>query len=147
MTNDSEVQNQDDPLVRFGVSMPKSVVDALDLWQRDKGFSSRSEAMRAILHRQMVADAWENTDDDVERAGVVVIVFKHGFREVEDNLTEIQHQLHHIAHSSMHVHLDRGHCLETIVLKGRQAEVLSLASQIVSLPGVIFGQFVPATAE
>ena len=131
-------------LVRFGVSMPASIAASLDAWRVQKGYPSRSEAVRDMVRERMVADQWE-TEEDAEMVGVVTLVYKHSTRELTDNLTEMQHEHHNVAVAALHIHLSFENCLEVIVLRGSKAEVTHLANHLMSARGVLHGKFVPST--
>jgi CopG family nickel-responsive transcriptional regulator len=70
------------------------------------------------------------------RVGVILIVFSHARRDLENNLTEFQYEFSDIIHSSMHILLDEVNCLEVVVLRGEGQEVRRAAERMMSLKGV-----------
>lgn len=93
---DNPVAETNEELIRFGVSMPASLVRELDAWRNKNGYASRSEAVRDLLRDKMVETQWEEgTADSNDSVGVVTLVYRHTTRELSDNLTEMQHH-HHI---------------------------------------------------
>jgi CopG family nickel-responsive transcriptional regulator len=136
-----------DEIVRFGVSMPASLVRELDAWKMQHGYPSRSEAVRDLLRDMMVAQRWEEerAAEQADMVGVVTIVYKHTTRELSDHLTEMQHHHHTVAQAALHIHLTPENCLEVIVLRGKRDEVRTLAHHLISARGVLHGKLVPTT--
>jgi len=132
-------------LVRFGISMPASLVRELDVWRRKHGYGSRSEAVRDLVRDMLIAGEWDISDPDAEMVGVVTIVYRHTTRELSEHLTQMQHHHHDVAQAALHVHLNSDNCLEAIVLRGKQSEVVHLAQHLISARGVLHGKFIPTT--
>lgn len=125
-------------LIRFGISMNEQLLDKFDRQIVKKGYSNRSEAVRDLIRNQLVHLEWENEDQEV--AGTVTLVYDHHVRGLTNALTEIQHDFHNLAMSTMHVHLDHYHCLEVLVVKGKASEARKLAEKLISIKGVKHGQ-------
>jgi CopG family transcriptional regulator, nickel-responsive regulator len=132
-------------LVRFGVSMPANLVRELDAWRKQRGYGSRSEAVRDLVRELLVAQEWEMSEPDAEMVGVVTIVYRHTTRELSEHLTQMQHHHHDVTQAALHVHLNSDNCLEAIVLRGKQSEVVHLAHHLISARGVLHGKFIPTT--
>ena len=119
---------------RFGVSMNDDLLEKLDSIVERRGYPNRSEAIRDLVRAALVEDEWGTSTGEV--LGVLVIVFDHHQRQLQDRLTEIQHGCHHIIISSTHVHLDHDNCLEVIIVKGAAETVRSLADRLKAVRGV-----------
>lgn len=134
-------------LVRFGLSMPAALVDDLDAWRKQHGYTSRSEAIRDLVRDRLVAARWqeEQSDPDAEMVGVVTLVYQHTTRQLSEHLTQVQHHHHTVAQAALHIHLTPENCLEVIVLRGPRAEVKAMAEHLISARGVLHGKFVPTT--
>jgi len=120
-------------LIRFGVSLDKSLLEAFDALIRDKGYSNRSEALRDLIREEFVRREWLAGD---AVAGTITFVYDHHTRELTGKLTGIQHGHSEIIISTQHIHLDHHNCLEVIVVKGKPKEVEKLAARIRSTKGV-----------
>jgi CopG family nickel-responsive transcriptional regulator len=131
-------------LERFGVSIPRILVEAFDRRLRSKGYRNRSEAIRDLMRDYLVAGEWEAERGPV--VGTITIVYSHETRELSQVLTEIQHQFHAAVICTTHVHLDEHNCLEVIVLKGKGAEVQAIADRLISTKGVKHGRLVCTTS-
>ena len=122
-------------LMRIGVSLPENLLAKFDEIILKRGYSSRSEGIRDSIRSYIVHYEWMS-DVQGERVGVITIVYSHTQRNLESNLTEIQHEFSSIIQSSMHVHLDHDNCLEVVVLRGEGKDVRTAAEKMMALKGV-----------
>lgn len=136
-----------DELIRFGLSMPASLVQQLDEWRKEQGYANRSEAIRDMVREKLIAANWQKAalDPASQVVGVVVLVYDHTTRQLSEDLNRMQHHHHGTAVATLHIHLSEEYCLEVIVLRGNQTEVLDMAEHLISARGVLHGKFVPAT--
>ena len=124
-------------ITRFGVSMEKELVKGFDGFIRERAYPSRSEAVRDLVRKALVAEQWKDPDSGV--LATVSIVYRHHEHHLSDILADLQHHNHELIISTTHVHLDRDDCLEVILLKGRAGKVRKLAEQMISTKGVRHG--------
>lgn len=120
-------------LVRFGVSLEKKLLDQFDASIRRKGYTNRSEALRDLVRADLVAGEWDKGEDVV---GVIMLVFDHHHRELQNKITDLQHRHLSAIISTQHVHLDHNNCLEVIVLKGKADQVRRLADLLQAQRGI-----------
>ena len=120
-------------LTRFGVSLEKDLLEKFDRLIKRQGYASRSEALKDLIRLKLVEREWE---EEREVVGVVSMVFSHHQTGLQDRLTELQH--HHLTEviATQHIHLDEGNCLEAAIVKGKPAQIRSLAEKIQSLRGI-----------
>jgi len=130
-------------LERFGVSMGNDLLRSFDRRIREKGYGTRSEAIRDIVRDYLVEGEWEDHSGKV--VGTVTIVYDHGTRELSDALTDLQHTSHQAVICSTHVHLDEHNCLETVALRGSSDEVRKIAEKLIATRGVKHGKLVCTT--
>ena len=120
-------------LKRFSVSLDNDLLTKFDAHLSQRGYGNRSEAIRDLIRRAFVHDEWEA---DKEVIGVITLVYDHHQRQLQDKITEVQHDYHHHITSTTHVHMDHHNCLEVIIVRGRAVEVRALAEKLQSLRGV-----------
>lgn len=132
-----------DLVERFGVSMSPSLLQAFDKLVESRGYKNRSEAIRDMVRDALVEAEWE--DQDVEVVGTVTIVYDHHTRELSEALNELQHNHNDSIICATHVHLDHHNCLETIVIRGKGADVKSIADGLITTRGVKHGKLVCTT--
>lgn len=128
---------------RFGVSMSPQLLNKFDQVIANKGYTSRSEALRDIIRNFLVETEWESADSEV--IGTVTIVYNHETHDLSDTLTEMQHIHHKEIVCTTHVHLDEHNCLETIVLRGSSGRIRAIADRLISTKGVKHGKLVCTT--
>ena len=129
-------------LVRFGVSLEKTLSDKFDTLIKDKGYSSRSEAIRDLIREDLIKKEWLSNENI---AGAIILVYDHHKRELLDLLTDIQHNHHHLIISTQHIHLDHNNCLEIIVVKGKAKDAQKLCDALKSAKGVKYATLSMAT--
>jgi CopG family nickel-responsive transcriptional regulator len=127
-------------LERFGVSMEDELLTSFDRLIARKGYSSRSEAIRDLVRRELVEEEW--TDPAAEVIGTVTLVYDH---ELTAALTGAQHEHHCEIVCTTHVHVDATNCIEVVVVRGGSAEVRHIAETLISRRGVKHGQLVCTT--
>jgi CopG family nickel-responsive transcriptional regulator len=121
-------------LVRFGVSIESDLLQKFDRFLEDGGYGTRSEAFRDLIRARLVEERVQ--DPDAEAIGVLTLVYNHHQRELEEKLTDVQHQAHHHIITTTHVHLEHDNCMEVILLRGKVATVRALATALSSFKGV-----------
>ena len=132
-------------LVRFGVSMDKRLLAALDAVVARRHYANRSEAIRDLVRAEQVRESWDKAKGSV--VATLTLVYDHHVREVNERLLTLQHDHEDLVHSSMHVHLSHRMCLEVIVLRGKPREVQALADRLIAARGVKHGRLVATSAE
>ena len=120
-------------LQRFSVSLDEDLLARFDAYVRENGYSNRSEAVRDLIRKGLIRQEWESNSQVI---GVVTLVFDHHQPQLQERVTELQHNYYHIITSSTHVHMDHHNCLEVTIVKGRASEVQELAQGLIALRGV-----------
>ncbi len=120
-------------LIRFGVSLEKTLLEKFDRLIRNRGYTNRSEAIRDLIRGELVKKEWE---EGGEVAGAITFIYDHHKRDLLNRVIDIQHDNHQIIVSTQHVHLDHHNCLEIVAVKGKSIEVRRLADTLKALRGV-----------
>ena len=126
-------------LTRFGVSLDEELLAPFDELCRAKGYSNRSEAIRDLIRKALVQEAWQPSQG--QGAGTLTLVYDHHKNDLARRLMRMKHDDHDIIVTTLHVHLDHYNCLEVLVLKGEAARVRALADRLISCRGVKHGTF------
>lgn len=123
---------------RLTISLDADLATAFDAFARERGYQSRSEAMRDLV-RQAV-DARDLADNpQAPCVAALSYVYDHHVRDLATRLTAIGHDHHDLVITTTHVHLDHRDCLETMILKGPTRAVQGLSDRIRAERGVRFG--------
>ncbi|MFC1486348.1 hypothetical protein ACFLRN_01480 [Thermoproteota archaeon] len=64
------------------------------------------------------------------------MIYNHEMRELESDLTDTQHTFETIISASMHVHINKDKCLETITVKGPAKKIKRLVEKLRARRGV-----------
>jgi len=120
-------------LVRFGVSLEKSLLDKFDRLIRGRRYTNRSEAIRDLIRQELIKKTWA---EDREVAGAVTFLFDHHQRDLLNRVTDIQHDYQSLIISTQHVHLDHDNCLEIVAVRGKAGSIQNLADRLKAIKGV-----------
>lgn len=123
---------------RVGVSLEKELLEAFDRLISEKGYQSRSQAIRDLIRQQLSGQRLR--DEKAEAVAAVVLVYDHHSTTLMERLTELQHNHLLQTISSLHVHLGHHDCLEVIVLRGKVGEINRMGEKLVSIRGVKLGR-------
>lgn len=127
-------------LERFGISMDADLLERFDAHIQQAGYANRSEAIRDLVREALLQE--QTRDANTQVIGTVTIMYDHHARQLEDRLTDLQHDHHETIRCTTHVHLDAHNCVEVIVLGGTAAEVTGIANSLISMRGVKHGKLV-----
>jgi CopG family transcriptional regulator, nickel-responsive regulator len=130
---------------RVGVSLEKELLSSFDDLIAEKGYQSRSEAIRDLIRQQLSSRRVSN--DKASAVAAVVLVYDHHATALMERLTDLQHSHLLQTISSLHVHLGHHDCLEVIVLKGKVGEINRMADMLISIKGVKLGKVNLLAAE
>ena len=131
-------------LERIGIAIGEGLLGEFDKLIARRGYSSRSEAVRDLIRKEMVDEI--SGSPNAEVYGTVTLVYDHHTRLLPEKLTELQHQYHDAIMSSVHVHLDHDNCLEVILVRGKSTLVQNLAHGLIATKGVKHGRFMLTTS-
>jgi CopG family nickel-responsive transcriptional regulator len=120
-------------LVRFGVSLEKSLLERFDDLIGEKQYTNRSEALRDLIRRELVQRAWQGGRDV---AGAITLIYDHHQRDILSKVTDTQHAFQETIISTQHIHLDHNNCLEIVAARGKAEDVQKLADALRSIKGV-----------
>lgn len=133
---------------RITISVDEPLAQEFDNLIARHGYENRSEAFRDLLRTRIEGDrkaTW------MARFCVATVsyIYDHAERALASRLTNLQHEHHDLTVSAMHVHLDHGACMETVILRGRYKEVSRYADLLVAESGVRHGNIhiVPVAME
>ncbi len=131
-------------LSRIGVAIDSDLLEKFDRLIGSRGYTNRSEAFRDLIREELVEKTWESPESNV--VGTVTLVYDHHVRQLNDKLTDLQHDHHRVILSTLHVHLDRDNCLEVLVMRGKARAVEKIADALISTKGVKHGRLTITTS-
>ena len=120
---------------RFTISLPPELATAFDELIAERGYSTRSEAVRDILRRELQSSLARRDERGLCVASLSY-VYDHHERSLAERLTELQHEHHELTVATMHAHLDHDNCLEAVLLRGPVRDVRTFADAMIAERGV-----------
>ena len=122
-------------IVRVGVTFPPELLHSLDEMIEDMGYESRSKAIQDAV-ASFVSEQRLLRKEKGRKAGVLVMVYDHDVKGLEDELVEAQHHHRSVINSVLHVHLSDKECLEAVAVKGEAEDIRHLAQELATRKGV-----------
>jgi len=122
-------------IVRVGVNFPPELLKNLDKVAEEMGYESRSKAIQDAVS-SFITDQRLLHEQKGKKAGVLVMVYDHDVKGLEDDLIESQHHHRDIINSVLHVHLSDKECLEAVAVKGEAEDIRKLAQELATRKGV-----------
>jgi len=122
-------------IIRVGVTFPPDLLKNFDDIIQKIGYENRSKAVQDAVRMFVSEKKWLH-EEKGNKAGVLMLIYDHDVRGLENALTDIQHHYSHIIFSTMHIHLSERDCLEAIAVKGDAVEVRKLSDELAAKRGV-----------
>lgn len=117
-------------VARISISAPKDILKEFDEIVQELGYD-RSKAIQQAMKNFVTDNKWtKNKEKNV--AGVVIFIYDHETKGLEEKLTDVQHKYPSIINSTLHLHLEADECLQIIAVKG-PSEKIQMLSQDISI--------------
>lgn len=119
-----------DKVARTGISFEPKLLKLFDKFIKEKGYTSRSEAISDIIRDRVLHKHEKHI------SGTINVVYDHRAGHYSKNVSSLQHDYHCQILSSMHTYLEHHTCLEVIVVKGEPDRIKKLLEKIKGTNGV-----------
>lgn len=129
---------------RIGVSLERPLLKELDALVHEKGYASRSEALRELIRKGLVQRHIEAGGPVV---GTITIVYRHDVGMVTHRILHRQHDFLGSIRATAHTHLSEETCLEVLIVEGDARRVADLADRLRTVKGVLFAETVVARPD
>ena len=130
-------------VVRLGLSMEPELLASLDRWVRQRNSASRSDAVRALIRKELSEERLG--DPDADAVACLMLLYRHDAPNVLRRVTAAEHRWGPHIRSSSHIHLEGGSCMQILGLAGKRSEVIAAAEDLRGIRGVAFGTFALGT--
>ncbi|MFB6297142.1 MAG: CopG family ribbon-helix-helix protein [Salinirussus sp.] len=111
------------------VSMPEELLERIDQFAEDHGYTGRSEVIREAS-RNLLGEFEDEKLEDRELMGVVTVVFDYETTSVEERMMRLRHEHERIVVSNFHSHVGGRHCMELFILEGSLEEISTVVGKI-----------------
>ncbi len=126
-------------IIRFGVSIEQDLLENFDRIIGERGYATRSEALRDLIRESLVEQKIE-TESETQVLGTLTIVYDHHASNLLQEMAQLQHSFHQLILSVMHLHVSHDDCMEVIALTGKATEIIKLSNELLSLKGIKHGK-------
>jgi len=111
------------------VSMPEQLIDRIDGFAEEHGYTGRSEVLREAA-RNLLGEFEDKELEDRELMAVVTILFDYGAEPVEQRMMQLRHEHDALVQSNVHNHVGDRYCTELFVLDGSLEEISTFVGKI-----------------
>lgn len=130
----ASLPNKTEKVARFSVSLPAELLDELDGMVKSRGFPNRSHAIAEMARERLLEHSQELGTRSM--AGTISLVYDYRKRNLQRQISDIQHQKFLLIVATMNVHLEHHHYLEVLLVQGPARDLRQLADTLAGLKGV-----------
>ncbi|MFW5955836.1 MAG: nickel-responsive transcriptional regulator NikR [Halorhabdus sp.] len=111
------------------VSMPDELVDRLDQFAADHGYSGRSEVIRDAS-RELLQEFDDESLENRRLMATVTVLFDYQTGDIERKMMDVRHEYDDVVASNFHTHVGDKNCLELFVLEGSMDAISTVVGAI-----------------
>ena len=120
----------------ISVSLTNELLDRLDQFVEESGYSSRSEALRLAI-RDALNDYKLARMQRGELLSTVTIISASDETSTHLGLIDLRNGFDELIFGNMHLHIEGGYCIEIFLVKGPSDQILDFVSKSKTIRGVI----------
>ncbi|WP_135303225.1 CopG family ribbon-helix-helix protein [Haloarcula amylovorans] len=111
------------------VSMPESLLQRIDEFAEEHGYTGRSEIIREAS-RNLLGEFEDKRLEGRELMGIVTVLFDYDTTAVEEKMMRLRHEHEGLVASNFHSHVGEHRCMELFVLEGTLEEISTFVGKI-----------------
>jgi transcriptional regulator, CopG family len=111
------------------VSMPDGLLERIDQFADDHGYTGRSEVVRESA-RKLLGEFEDVRLEDRQLMAIVTVVFDFETTSVEERMMHLRHQHEGLVATNFHSHVGEHRCMELFVLEGELTEISTFVGKI-----------------
>ncbi|WP_255197987.1 nickel-responsive transcriptional regulator NikR [Halorarius litoreus] len=111
------------------VSMPESLLERLDEFAEEHGYTGRSEVVREAS-RNLLGEFEDKKLEDRDLIGVVTVLFNYETSSAEQRMMQLRHEHEDLVTSNVHNHVGDHYCMELFIVEGRLDEISTFVGKI-----------------
>jgi CopG family nickel-responsive transcriptional regulator len=122
-------------IVRASITFPPELLKDFDDAVSKMGYANRSKAVQDAV-RMFVSEKKMLQKESGVQTGVLMMLYDHEIKGLENTLTDVQHEYAEVICSTMHVHINERECIEVIAVKGDSGEIRKLSDELTAKKGM-----------
>jgi CopG family nickel-responsive transcriptional regulator len=111
------------------VSMPEDLLNRIDEFAEEHGYTGRSEVVREAS-RSLLGEFEDRRLADRELVGVVTVLFDYETTNVEEKMMRLRHEHEDVVASNFHGHVGEHYCMELFVLEGSLDDISAFVGRV-----------------
>ncbi|QZA89274.1 CopG family ribbon-helix-helix protein [Salinarchaeum sp. IM2453] len=111
------------------ISMPDDLLERLDGFADEHGYTGRSEVVREAA-RNLLGEFDDVNLEDEELMGIVTVIFDYETTSVEEQMMHLRHEHEDLVASNFHSHVGDHYCVELFVVEGELDDISSFVGKI-----------------
>lgn len=131
-------------LKRFGVSLEDDLLESLDQYVLEKGFSNRSQAIRFLIEKNLAEKKWLCNHIV---AGTIIIMYDQGKKEIASKINLIEQDYQDVILSSSQYFINKNFCLHIATVMGEAHRLTDLSDRLTTIKGIKHGKLVMSRAD
>lgn len=109
--------------------MPEKLLDRIDTFADDHGYTGRSEVVREAA-RNLLGEFEDARLEERELMGVVTVLFDYETTNVEERMMHLRHEHDELVASNFHSHVGNRYCMELFILDGSLEDISTFVGKI-----------------
>ena len=131
-------------LKRFGVSLEDDLLESLDQYVLENGFSNRSQAIRFLIEKNLAEKKWLCNHIV---AGTIIIMYDQGKKEIASKIILIEQDYQDVILSSSQYFINKNFCLHIATVMGEAHRWTDLSDRLTTIKGIKHGKLVMSRAD
>ncbi|GGL52500.1 nickel-responsive transcriptional regulator NikR [Halocalculus aciditolerans] len=111
------------------VSMPDELLERIDEFADDHGYTGRSEVVREAA-RNLLGEFEDKQLEDRDLIGVVTVLFNYEETAVEERMMHLRHEHENLVTANVHNHVGDHYCMELFILEGSLEGISSFVGRV-----------------
>ena len=111
------------------VSMPESLLNRLDEFADEHGYTGRSEVVREAS-RNLLGEFEDKRLEDRRLIGVITVLFNYETSTAEQRMMQLRHEHEGLVTSNVHNHVGDHYCMELFIVEGQLDEISTFVGKI-----------------
>jgi CopG family nickel-responsive transcriptional regulator len=111
------------------VSMPEELLDRIDEFSENHGYTGRSEVIREAS-RNLLGEFQDRELEGHDLMGVITVLFNYETTSVEERMMRLRHEHESLVTSNFHSHVGDTYCMELFILEGTLKEISEFVGKI-----------------